>query len=177
MMTNLDWVLSCVWNWQCTGSDESEQCNSRQKPSWWNQVQQLNKNRSCHFWSQIFNDSVKSFIQCGVQRLISVFKYVFWCIAWKKYFTDCVSDSAKLILPQKWSREEAVLVLAHFLVLGDGMLSSALLPFGEPINIHWLRWLILHAENFNACQDLKFVFCFCKMTNDFLSLHLGLCSQ
>lgn len=53
-----------------------------------------------------------------------------------KYFTDCVNDSAKSILPQKLSRKEAALVPAHFLVLEDDMLSSALLPFDELINIH-----------------------------------------
>lgn len=64
-----------------------------------------------------------------------------------KYFTDCINDSAKPILPQKLSRKETALAPAHFLVLEDDMLSSALLLFDELIDIHWLRWLILCAEN------------------------------
>lgn len=78
----------------------------------------------------MFNDKIKSFIQCGVQSLISVFA-CFDALNENKYFTDCVSDSAKLSLCQKLPKKETALVLAHHLVLESDKLSSTPLPFGE----------------------------------------------
>lgn len=143
--------LGCARDWPCAGRDESR--NSGQKPSWWNWVPQLRTSSLCHLWSQVSKDRAESFTHWGVQGPLKV---CFDALNESKHFTDCIYNSAKLILSQKWSRKEAVLVLAHFLVSEVAVISSAFfLPFGEPSNayslIDFMCRKIWYISGFKVC--------------------------